>query len=109
MSTDRDADPVPVSPRKRLPWVWDYDMDEDLFLRILRGGTNLGRLDRDWAAVRLIEYAPYEEIRRLIGFRDLLAGWPRWRTKVRSVGRRRGLDFLAEWLPVHHPEILVDR
>jgi hypothetical protein len=107
MSLDRDpvreADPA----RSRLPWVWDYDIDETQFAKILRGETSLGRLDRDWAAVRLIEYAPYAEIRRLLGFRDLLAGWPRWRSRVRSVGRRRGLDFLAEWLPVHHPELLA--
>ena len=90
----------------RLSFVWDYDIDEDRFRGLLAGETSLGRLDRDWAAVRLIEYAPYREIVRLLGFRALIEGWPRWRPRVRSESRRRGLDFLVEWLPRHHPELL---
>jgi hypothetical protein len=56
--------------------------------------------------VRLIEYAPYREIVRLLGFRELVKGWPEWRRHVRSDGRRRGLDFLCAWLPQHHPELV---
>jgi len=93
--------------RPRLPWVWDYNIDEEQFLRMLRGQLRLGR--SPWAAVRLIEYAPYEEIVRILGFRDLLQGWPIWRPQVRSVGRKRGFDFLAEWLPRHRPDCLVER
>jgi hypothetical protein len=66
----------------------------------------LSRLDRDWAAVRLIEYAPYAEIVRLLGFKSLVRDWPRWRGRVRSQSRVRGLDFVVEWLPQHHPELL---
>jgi len=90
----------------RLPYVWDYEMTEAEFEAILRGEAQFGRLDRDWAAVRLLEYAPYRDIIRLLGYRALLAGWPRWRAQVRSVSRKRGLDFLAAWLPEHHPELL---
>ncbi|MDA0245295.1 MAG: hypothetical protein OT477_17910 [Chloroflexi bacterium] len=42
----------------RLPYVWDYDIDEATFHAILAGEVTLGRLNRDWAAVRLLEYAP---------------------------------------------------
>jgi hypothetical protein len=90
----------------RLLYVWDYDIDEAAFADILAGRTRLGRLDRDWAAVRLLEYAPYPEIVRLLGFAQLVEGWPHWRGKIRAENRRRGLDFLAQWLPVHHPELL---
>jgi hypothetical protein len=89
-----------------LPWVWDYDIDEQTFSEVLAGRKRLGRLDRDWAAVRLLEHAPYKEIIRRLGYRDLLGGWPRWRRHIRSDSRRRGFDFLAEWLPEHHPELL---
>ncbi len=37
----------------RLPFVWDYDLDEGDFAALLQGRKTLGRLDRDWAAVRL--------------------------------------------------------
>lgn len=90
----------------RLPYVWDYAIDEDTFRAILAGDIQVGRLDRDWAATRLLEYAPYAEIIRLLGYGGVVVGWPRWRERVRAENRRRGLDFLVNWLPVHHPELL---
>ena len=63
----------------RLPYVWDYDIDAAQFADLLAGRLTLGRLNRDWAAVRLLEYAPYPEIVRVLGYRALLEGWPRWR------------------------------
>ncbi len=53
----------------RLPFVWDYDLDEDQFRRLLSGTLTIGRLDRTWAAVRLLEYAPYGESVGLMGLR----------------------------------------
>jgi hypothetical protein len=77
----------------RLPYVWDYDLDEAAFRPILAGRMTLGRLDRDWATVRLLEHASYPEIRRLLPFRDLVAGWRAWRT-------------LVDWLPRNRPDLL---
>lgn len=91
---------------ERLSYVWDYDIDAGTFGDILNGKQVMGRLDQDWAARRLIEYAPYAEIVRLIGFRRLVQNWPRWRARIRSKSRRRGLDFLVSWLPEHHPELI---
>lgn len=90
---------------RRLPYVWDYDIDEEQFLEILNGQRTIGRLNRDWAAHRLLEYAPYEEIVRLIGFPTLIQNWPLWKSRVRSKSRRRGFDFLVEYLPKKHPEL----
>jgi hypothetical protein len=90
----------------RLPYVWDYDIDRTQFQEILEGRYAIGRLDRDWAARRLLEYAPYEEIIRLIGYKRLVENWPRWRGRIRSKSRVRGFDFLVEWLPEKHPELL---
>jgi hypothetical protein len=59
--------------------------------------------------VRLIEWAPYEEMIRRIGYRALVENWPRWRKRVRSHSTRRGLDFLVEWLPFFHPELIEKR
>jgi hypothetical protein len=93
-------------PSRALPWVWDYDISEEQFRQLLEGTLTLGRLDQRWAAVRLLEYAPYREIIRLLGFRRLVQGWPLWRDRIRSQTRKRGFDFLVEWLPKHHPELL---
>lgn len=91
---------------QRPAYVWDYEINQNEFDDILAGRLTKGRLNRDWAAVRLIEYAPYREIIRLIGYRGLVENWSRWRGKVRSKSRVRGLDFLVEWLPKNHPELL---
>jgi hypothetical protein len=95
--------------RSRLAYIWDYDIDEAQLLQMLDGTLTLGRLGKDWAAVRLLEHAPYAEIIRLLGFDRLVAGWPRWRDSVRSRSRKRGFDFLAEWLPQNHPELLTSQ
>jgi hypothetical protein len=95
-----------MEPAARLPYVWDYDLDEARFRALLEGRETIGRLDRDWAAVRLLEHASYAEIRRLLTFRELIEGWPRWRAHIRAVSRRRGFDFLVDWLPRHHPELV---
>ena len=89
-----------------LPYVWDYDIDEAQFRDVLAGRMALGRLDRDWAAVRLLEYASYPDIVRLLGYRALVDGWPKWQRRIRSSSRKRGFDFLVSWLPRHHPELL---
>ncbi len=96
------------SPKHHLPYIWDYDISEEQFLNILAGRENIGRLDQDWAARRVLEYASYEEIVRHIGFRRLIENWPRWRPHIRSESRRRGFDFLVEWLPLKHPEYCHD-
>jgi hypothetical protein len=75
---------------------------------MLAGDLSIGRLGQDWAVIRLLEYATYPEIVRILGYRRLVEGWPRWRESVRSESRRRGFDFLAEWLPEHHSELLTE-
>jgi hypothetical protein len=93
---------------QRLPYVWDYDLDQKEFRAILNGQLTRGRLNQDWAARRLLEYAPYEEIIRLIGYKKLVENWPRWRGQIRSNSRVRGFDFLIKWVPEKHPELLRD-
>lgn len=91
-----------------LSYVWDYDISEQQFYEILAGQRVIGRLDQDWAALRLLEYAPYEEIVRLVGFAKLVKNWPRWQSHIRSKSRRRGFDFLVNRLIEKHPEYCHD-
>jgi hypothetical protein len=53
-----------------------------------------------------LEYAPYPEIVARLGFRRIVEGWADWRGHVRSQSRKRGFDFLVDWLPNNHPELL---
>jgi len=87
------------------PYIWDYDIKDAQFKDILAGKKVMGKFDLDWAARRLIEYASYKEIVQQIGYARLVKYWPRWRNGIRSVSRKRGLDFLVQWLPKKHPEL----
>ena len=66
-----------AQPGKRLWYVWDYDIDEDTFQAMLDGKVTIGRLGRDWAAIRLLNYAPYPEIVRRLGFPAIVRDWAR--------------------------------
>jgi len=51
-----------------------------------------------------LEYAPYHEIVRLLGYKEIVEQWPGLRENIRSQARKRGFDFLVEWLKKKHPE-----
>ena len=91
---------------QRLPYLWDYDLDQMQFVEILSGRITKGRFNQDWATRRLLEYASYDEIIRLIGYKRLVDNWSNWRGRIRSKSRVRGFDFLVKWIPEKHPELL---
>jgi hypothetical protein len=95
--------------KNRSPYTWDYDISENEFQAMLAGELTIGRLGKDWATVRLLEYGTYAEIIQTLGYHRLIDGWPRWRKRIRSDSRKRGFDFLAKWVPEHRPELLSDR
>ncbi|MHB8483678.1 MAG: hypothetical protein ACYDBV_13270 [Nitrospiria bacterium] len=86
------------------PYLWDYNIDEEKFKEILGGKTAFGRLDWKWAMIRLMEYASYPEIIRQLGFKKIVERWPHLRHQIRSQSRKRGFDFLVDWLVKFHPE-----
>lgn len=80
------------------PWLWDVPISDAEFDAIVGGGRTVGLYDREWAALRLIEYAPYRDIRRLLPDATIRELWPSLAPKVRSATRRAGMHFLYEWL-----------
>lgn len=102
-------DPKTVDLQSRPYFVWDYDITWEQFLAILEGKLTISTLDRTWAAVRLIEYAPYEEMIRLIGYDGLVRDWDKWRKRVRANDQQQHLDFLVNWVVNNHPELLTKK
>lgn len=82
---------------ERYPWLWDVDMDNAAFVAVLRGDANRAGRDCDWAILRLIEYAPFRDIRRLLPLDLFLTRWPILMNRVRSATRRAGMDYYATW------------
>lgn len=105
----KSYDPKTVNLQSRPYFVWDYDLTWEQFLAILDGKLTISTLDRTWAAVRLIEYASYEEMIRLIGYGGLVEGWPKWRKRVRATEEKVGLDFVVDWVQKYHPELVESK
>ena len=105
----KQTDPKTIDLQSRPYFVWDYDITWEQFLAILEGKLTISTLDRTWAAVRLIEYAPYEEMIRLIGYKGLVEGWPQWRKRIRAKDQQTELDFLVQWVTTYHPELLTKK
>lgn len=80
------------------PWLWDSEMDNRTFEAVLRGGTAVPPHDVRWAIVRLVEYAPFSEIKRLLPVQTFLDLWPEIAVRVRSRTRREGMEFYYHWL-----------
>ena len=87
-----------MSEPERYPWLWDVPMDAAAFRRILSGESAQHGRDWRWALVRLIEYAPYQDICRLLPVERFLAGWPEIAGRIRSETRREGMEFLRSEL-----------
>ena len=82
----------------RYPWLWDVDMDDETFETLLSGRATPAQYDARWALLRLVEYAPYGEIKRLLPTELFLKTWPSVAPSVRSATRREGMDFVFAWL-----------
>ncbi len=86
----------------RFPWLWDAEMDSAEFEAILSGAAGKPPHDSRWALLRLIEYAPYADIRRLLPRDRFLKEWPELAARVRSRARREGMDFVYHWFKRDH-------
>jgi DNA-binding transcriptional ArsR family regulator len=82
----------------RYSWLWDVDMDARTFRTLLSGNRKVKGLDWKWAMARLIDYAPYGEIRRLLPEKRFLARWREVAPLVTSDTRREGMNYLHEIL-----------
>jgi hypothetical protein len=89
--------PEPTTATAAYPWLWDVTMSSEDFERLLAGGTLPG-YDQTWALIRLLDYAPFSEIRRLLPAGPFIELWPRLAPSIRSTTRREGMAFFCEWL-----------
>lgn len=85
---------LPVSDR--YAWLWDVDWDAAAFDAVLWGRADVPLERRQWALLRLIEYAPYSEIRRLLPRDFFIEQWPALASRVWSRMRREGMAFLHD-------------
>lgn len=102
MASDKDIHGMtpcwyPRVMEERYAWLWDVDLIPSEFDAILAGRAGVDPEDRRWALLRLLEYAPYRELRRLIPLEYFLVEWPNLAPSVRSRTRRQGMEFFYHW------------
>ena len=71
-------------------------MSNEEFDAILAGRATRGAFDTRWAIVRLVEYAPWRELKQRLPHQLFLHYWPEIRNGVRSDACREGMDFMYE-------------
>ena len=56
----------------RLYFLWDYDLGEEDIRQILKSGNSL---DKGWLITRILEYAKWDDIWRLVTIADIEANF----------------------------------
>ena len=87
-------------------FCWDVPLSLNIFKDLLNGRTH-GAFTPEWAALRLMEYGSYKDIKELLGFKGIIKFWPLIKEKIKSKSRYRGFDFIIKYVPNKHPEWIV--
>jgi len=87
----------PPGPAKKYPWLWDVPFGNERFDAALRG-DGAWPYDERWAMIRLIDYAPYRDLRRMLPKQRFVEMWPEIREKIRPREIREGMDFYYQRL-----------
>ena len=76
----------------RYTWLWDTDMTNDRFDECLTQ-SDISSYEAQWSMLRLIEYAPYRELKRLLPKKRFVEMWPQIARRIRPVSIREGMEF----------------
>ena len=83
-------------PRK-YPWLWDVPFGNERFDAALNG-HGAWPYDERWAMIRLIDYAPYHDLKQMLPKQRFVEMWPHISKKIRPRELREGMDFVYTWL-----------
>jgi hypothetical protein len=83
---------------EKYSWLWDVEMSAEQFRLALAGKAEGSAYDQRWALIRLLDYAPYHDILRLLPRQAFVTLWPQIAGHLRSATRREGMAFVRERL-----------
>jgi hypothetical protein len=84
---------TPAKPRK-YPWLWDVPHHDNAWFDAALAGQGKWPYDERWAMIRLIDYAPYRDLARMLPKQRFIELWPEIRVKIRPQELRDGMDFV---------------
>ncbi len=74
--------------------VWDYQLSQSDFERILAGESSLGQLDQSWAISRVLENLNYYDAMSLVSLDTLKQSWSTVEGKLFKKSIKNGYEFL---------------
>ncbi|OIP87788.1 hypothetical protein AUK05_00390 [Candidatus Shapirobacteria bacterium CG2_30_35_20] len=74
--------------------VWDYNLKQDDFEKILKGKKVMGKFDQLWAIKRVLENLNFYEAMAIIPKSLFISNWNKIRSKVFNRSIIKGYDFL---------------
>jgi len=76
----------------RYTWLWDTDMTNERFDECLTQ-SDISSYEAQWAMLRIIEYASFFELKRLLPKKRFVEMWPNIARRVRAREDREGMEF----------------
>jgi len=74
--------------------VWDYNLLQSDFEKILKGEKVVGKFDQPWAIKRVLENLNFYEAMAIIPKSLFISNWYKIRTKIFNQSIIKGYDFL---------------
>ena len=87
----------PSSQPRKYPWLWDVPFGNERFDAALNG-HGAWPYDERWAMIRLIEYAPYRDLKRMLPKQRFVEMWPDISKNIRAREEREGMEFCYQQL-----------
>lgn len=74
--------------------LWDYNITEEEFLKLLDSEIKEIGFDRIWAERRAIESMNYYDILQIIGLHRIARDWKKLKNTIKNKTRVRGIEYV---------------
>jgi hypothetical protein len=74
--------------------LWDYNITEEEFVKMLDADIKPGGFDRLWAERRAIEGLSYYDLLEIVGLKRIARDWEKLKPTLRNKTRIRGIDYV---------------
>ncbi|HPI03677.1 MAG TPA: hypothetical protein PLB12_03550 [Candidatus Goldiibacteriota bacterium] len=74
--------------------LWDYNITEDEFIKMLDSEIKPGGFDRLWAERRAIEGMGYYDLIEIVGLKRIARDWDMLKATLRNKTRVQGIEYV---------------
>ena len=74
--------------------LWDYNISEEEFIKMLDADIKPGGFDRLWAERRAVEGLSYYDLLAIVGLKRIARDWEKLKPRLRNQTRVRGIEYV---------------